>query len=470
MGGLKVGIEIHQQLDTKKLFCNCQNVLTDKNPDFIIKRRLNAVAGETGKVDVAAEYESFKKKEYVYEGYNDLNCEIEIDESPPREINKEALRIALQISILFNAKILGVAQIMRKTVIDGSNTSGFQRTVMIAKNGFIETGEGRIKIESICLEEDSARKIREGNNEVIFRLDRLGIPLIEVATSPDIKSPEQTKEVAIKIGEILRACKVKRGIGTIRQDINVNIEGHPRVEIKGFQDLRTMPKTIENEIERQKKDPSKSGEVRRANPDSTTSFLRPLPGLSRMYPETDLPILKITKEMIDEARKTLPKLISEVKKDLRGYSLNEDMINQLMDNHKLLLFRSLIKICDNPKLVAKTLTQTLSSIKSHYNLDINKIEGDDFKEIFKALKENKISEGSIENILTKICEGKSIENILANYEEQKLSEFDIESEIKKIINEKQGLSIGAYMGLLMQKFKGKVDGKKLMDILKRYVQ
>ncbi len=470
MEGLKVGIEIHQQLNTKKLFCNCQNILTDKAPDFIIKRRLNAVAGETGKVDIAAEYESFKKKEYIYEGYNDLNCEIEIDESPPREINKEALRIAIQISILFNAKILRITQIMRKTVIDGSNTSGFQRTVMIARGGFIETEEGRIKIDSICLEEDSARKVREGNNEVVFRLDRLGIPLIEVATSPDIKSPEQTKEAAFKIGEILRACKVKRGIGTIRQDLNVNIEGHPRVEIKGFQDLRTMPKTIENEIERQKKNPSKSGEVRRANPDSTTSFLRPLPGVSRMYPETDLPILKITKEMIDEARETLPRLISEIKEDLKKYGLNNDLINQITENHKTQLFEELIDIHNNPRLIAITLTQTLSSIKSHYNLDTSRIKEDDLKEMFKALKENKISGGAIEDILTKICEGKSIDDILTNYKEQNLSESDIESEIKKIINEKPNLSIGAYMGLLMDKFKGKVDGKKLMELLRRYIK
>ena len=138
--GLKVGIEIHQQLDTKKLFCNCPSSLTDKTPDFRIKRRLNAVAGETGKVDVAAEYEAMKKKEYEYEGYNDFNCEVELDESPPREINKEALRTALQIAILLNAKILKNAQVMRKTVIDGSNTSGFQRTVLIAREGYVETG------------------------------------------------------------------------------------------------------------------------------------------------------------------------------------------------------------------------------------------------------------------------------------------------------------------------------------------
>lgn len=465
---LKVGVEIHQQLDTKKLFCNCPSILTDKNPDFIVKRRLNAVAGETGKVDIAAEYEAIKKKEYLYEGYNDRTCEIELDESPPRKLNLEALRIVLQVAILLNARILKATQIMRKTVIDGSNTSGFQRTILIARDGYVETKEGKIKVDSICLEEDSARRIKSDSKSVTFRLDRLGIPLIEIATSPDIKSSEQTKEVASKIGEILRACQVKRGIGTIRQDINVNIKGHPRIEIKGFQDLRTMPKTIEFEIERQKKEPSKSGEVRKANPDSTTSFLRPLPGGARMYPETDLPILKITKEMIDEAKRNLPRLRSELKEDLKKYGLNEEIINQLIKQNQIQLFEELVKVYNNPKLIARTLTNVIPSIKTRQNANIEAISDKILIGIFKKLKENNILENNIESILLKICEGKSIEEAIQK--EDTLSSPDIESEIKNIIREKPNLSIGAYMGLLMQKFKGKIDGKILMEILKKYVK
>ena len=129
--GLKCGLEIHQQLDTKKLFCNCPSILRKDEPDFQIKRRLHAVAGESGEIDTAAEYQASLKKEFIYQGY-DTTCLIELDEEPPHEINKEALQIAVQIAILLHAKIFPLSQIMRKTVIDGSNTSGFQRSVMIA--------------------------------------------------------------------------------------------------------------------------------------------------------------------------------------------------------------------------------------------------------------------------------------------------------------------------------------------------
>jgi len=251
--GLKAGLEIHQQLDTHKLFCNCPTILRSDEPEFTVERVLNPVVGETGKVDAAAAYEKLKNKKFTYQVF-DTNCLIELDEEPPRPINKEALKIALQIALLLNCKIFPVAQIMRKTVIDGSNTSGFQRTVLIAHDGFIETSEGKVRIETLALEEDSARPVNgeEGDENVkIYKLDRLGFPLVEITTAPDLKTPEQIKEAALKIGEILRACQVKRGIGTIRQDLNISIAEGRRVEIKGFQDPKIMIPTIDNEITRQ---------------------------------------------------------------------------------------------------------------------------------------------------------------------------------------------------------------------------
>src|SRR3990167_7528076 len=156
--GLKSGLEIHQQIDSSKLFCNCPSLLRQDEPDFNIKRKLHAVAGETGSVDEAATYEAGKEKEFLYEGYS-TTCLVEIDEEPPHLINQEALKIALQIALLLNCKIFPITQIMRKTVLDGSNTSGFQRTVLIARDGWVETSLGKIGIDTICLEEDSARKI-----------------------------------------------------------------------------------------------------------------------------------------------------------------------------------------------------------------------------------------------------------------------------------------------------------------------
>jgi glutamyl-tRNA(Gln) amidotransferase subunit E len=231
--GFKAGLEIHQQLDTRKLFCNCPSIFRSDDPEIVVRRKLHVVAGEAGEIDEAAEHEASLGNEFVYQVYN-TNCLVELDEEPPHEINKDALGIALQISALLNASVIPITQIMRKTVINGSNTSGFQRTVMIARDGFVDTSFGRVGISGIFLEEDSARLVSKKDGEVVYRLDRLGIPLVEISTMPDIKNAEQAKETALKLGEILRACQVKRGIGTIRQDINISIKEAIGLSLRDF--------------------------------------------------------------------------------------------------------------------------------------------------------------------------------------------------------------------------------------------
>ena len=249
---MKVGLEIHQQLNTHKLFCKCESKLSE-NVKFKVKRYLHPVAGESGKIDIAAEFEKAKRKYYIYE-ITDNSCLVELDEEPPHLINEEALKIALDIAESLNMQVLPIIQVMRKTVVDGSNTSGFQRTLLLAVNGYVEIDGKKIRIETLCLEEDAARKIEEKGNHIVYRLDRLGIPLVEITTAPDIDNPELARKVAEKIGLILRLTgKVKRGLGTIRQDINVSIPEGEKIEIKGVQELKLIPEIVKNEVERQKK-------------------------------------------------------------------------------------------------------------------------------------------------------------------------------------------------------------------------
>lgn len=250
--GLKMGLEIHQQLNTeKKLFCPCECELTNKKPDYKILRYLRPTQSELGKIDRAAYEESRRKLEFVYESYDHETCLVEADDEPPHPLNMEAIEIALIIASLLNMNVVDEFHTMRKQVIDGSNTGGFQRTGLVATDGYVETEYGKVVIENLCLEEDAARRIGQDKGRVIFRLDRLGIPLLEVTTDPSIKHPEQVKEVAYQLGQILRSTKVKRGLGTIRQDLNISIADGARVEIKGVQDLDLMPKMVENEVKRQ---------------------------------------------------------------------------------------------------------------------------------------------------------------------------------------------------------------------------
>ena len=250
--GLKMGLEVHQQLNTdEKLFCPCSCELTDKKPDYKVLRNLRPTQSELGKVDRAAFEESRRKLQFIYEAYKNETCLVEIDEEPPHPLNREAVKISLIVASLLNMNVVDELHTMRKQVIDGSNTGGFQRTGLVATNGYMDTEYGRVIIENLCLEEDAARRIGQKKGNVVFRLDRLGIPLVEITTDPSMKHPDQVREVAYQIGQVLRSTKVKRGLGTIRQDLNISIREGARVELKGVQDLDLMAQMVENEVKRQ---------------------------------------------------------------------------------------------------------------------------------------------------------------------------------------------------------------------------
>ena len=470
----KAGLEIHQQLDTSKLFCNCPGILRKDEPDFEVMRKLHAIAGESGEIDIAAQHEAELRKEFVYQGY-DTTCLVELDEEPPHEINKEALMISLHIALLINMKLIPVTQIMRKTVIDGSNTSGFQRSVLIAQDGYVETSFGRVGIDYLYLEEDAARIVEKGDKKDIYKLDRLGMPLVEIVTAPDVKTPEQAKEVALYIGEILRSCKVRRGIGTIRQDVNISIRGENRVEIKGMQDMRIFIKVIENEVLRQmrlsdKKNPTKM-EVRNAQKDGSTRYMRPLPGSARMYPETDLPLLRVSRKMIDEARKTLPKMKKDIEKELEKEGLNKEMISLLLKQNKIEEFKELLNIISRPQIIVKTLLIFPKEIARREKISLTKVEKilnkDVLSSVLENLKKRKISENQIKQVLENIVKGKSYKEALKIKKEDL---HGIEQKIERLIKEKPGLSLNAYMGLIMKEFKGKISGKEVSEIIKKYVK
>ncbi|MEM3578390.1 MAG: Glu-tRNA(Gln) amidotransferase subunit GatE [Candidatus Bathyarchaeia archaeon] len=251
--GLKVGLEIHQQLDTKaKLFCQCRTELFKGEPEITFIRRLRPTQSELGQIDPAAYFEFQKGVKILYEANRETSCLVEMDEEPPHPLNTEAVEIALTVALMLKAKPVDEIHVMRKTVIDGSNTTGFQRTCVIALKGEIAIGEKTIPIEHVSLEEDAARKMGEEDNTIRYRIDRLGIPLIEIATAPAINTPKEAGEVALAIGRILRATgKVKRGLGTIRQDLNISIAEGALTEIKGVQELELLPLVVEYEVQRQ---------------------------------------------------------------------------------------------------------------------------------------------------------------------------------------------------------------------------
>jgi glutamyl-tRNA(Gln) amidotransferase subunit E len=463
--GFKAGLEIHQQLKTHKLFCKCPSGMAE-DADYSFERVLRPTQSELGDVDRAALEESSRKRRFLYTASGASTCLVEADEEPPHAANEEAIDICLTMALLLGSRPVDEIQFMRKIVIDGSNTTGFQRTALVAMGGSLKN----VRISTLALEEDAARKISEKEKLVHYGLDRLGIPLIEITTEADIASPDQARQIAEQLGMLLQATKkVKHGLGTIRQDLNVSISQGARIEVKGIQSLSSISKVAENEVLRQKdileiaemlrkrakkrdlegigcielsavfmstkskliqnqlqkkgcvkgirlpgyegllkregtrlgkdfaiyaglasgiggiihsdempgygfseqeilnvKKQLKLGfqdafvlalgnetmvdaalysvlrrammffdgvpeEVRRSLPDNSTEYMRPLPGAARMYPETDVPPVRVTQERLQKI--ILPEKPAEKRQRLfNQYNLNEEQINQLLSS------------------------------------------------------------------------------------------------------------------------------------------
>ncbi len=462
----KCGLEIHQQIEGLKLFCDCHAIIKDEDkikPDFEFKRKLRVSAGEAGKVDIAALAEQAKGKEFVYQGYHDANCLVELDEEPPHEVNKEALETALKVALLLHAQPVDEIQVMRKIVVDGSNVSGFQRTALIATHGWIDTSEGRIRIPTICLEEESAKVVQRTAKQDIYNISRLGIPLIEIATEADIKSPAGAQEAATKIGMIVRSVKgVKRGIGTIRQDVNISVKNTSRVEIKGFQEIETIQKVIEKEAERRLKiiesGKMPEAEVRKAEKDGTTTFLRPMPGADRMYPETDVPTFRV-----DVSKLELPELISDKATKIEHLGLGKDLAEALAKSGKADLLITFTQKYPNMKtaFMAETMLTMPKIIRRKYNVEINPSD-EDYSVLFKAMNEGKVSKDNLKDIFK---ENKPLKEIIAKY--HLMSDVELEKQIRAIVAENKALQFNALIGKVMNVLRGKADPKKIIELLNK---
>jgi Glu-tRNA(Gln) amidotransferase subunit E-like FAD-binding protein len=469
--GFRCGIEIHNRLNTKtKLFCNCKPEFSNSKLMSLIKRKLRAVEGEMGQVDVAALYEYLRDRTFFYQCYPEETCLIEIDEEPPRSMSKEALEVVLQVALLLKAEIPDEVHIMRKTVIDGSNTCAFQRTAIVGMNGFLETSQGKVRINNISLEEESSGIVKQEDNEITYRLDRLGIPLIEIGTATDIKSPEHAKEVAEKLGMMIRSTgKSQRGLGVTRQDVNVSIAKGARVEIKGVQELDMIPSIIDNEIKRQQEQITKGEkpkeETRVAKEDGTTEFTRPLPGGERMYPETDLETIVIDKKLLSKIK--IPETWEEKSKKLSKV-LPKEMINQILRSEYLDLFEKFSKNND-PVLVAGTFTSTIKDLRRR-GFETEFLSEEHFNELFSSLDKKLISKEAIPNVLEIICKEKiSVKEAIGKSGLKALSEEQLREIIRKIFAKYPQLvkekKVSALMGEVMKETRGKIDGKTVSKVL-----
>ena len=251
--GLKIGLEIHRQLLTeKKLFCRCQAGHYSHSYNAQILRHMRPTLSELGEYDGTALMEFKTKKEILYQINHRTVCTYEMDDTPPFEINPQALDIALEATMLLNYNLVGEIHIARKQYLDGSIPTGFQRTTILGVDGWISYKDRRIGLVQLGLEEDACREVSDIGHERTYLTDRLGMPLIEIVTQAQLRTPWEAAEVADLIRWLVRSTgKVRTGIGAARQDVNVSITGGTRIEIKGVHRIPLIPLLVYNEALRQ---------------------------------------------------------------------------------------------------------------------------------------------------------------------------------------------------------------------------
>lgn len=252
--GFMCGVEIHQQLLTDmKMFCHCPAGLYSDEYDAEVLRHMRPTLSELGEYDGTALMEFKTKKQILYRLNKESVCTYEMDDTPPFLVNQQGLDIAIEICLLLNLNLVDEMHIARKQYLDGSIPTGFQRTAIVGVEGFILFKDKKIRLIQLSIEEDSCREVEDRGHNIIFKTDRLGMPLIEAVTYPDMKTPWEAAEVVETLGRILRVTeKVRRGLGSVRQDVNVSIRGGTRIEIKGVPKFGFIPALTHIEALRQK--------------------------------------------------------------------------------------------------------------------------------------------------------------------------------------------------------------------------
>ena len=251
--GFKAGLEVHQQLLTAtKLFCRCPAGLYTKEHDGTVLRHMRPTLSELGEYDGTALMEFKTKKNIVYLLHESNTCTYEMDDTPPFLINPEGVDVAIEQCLMLGCDIVDELHIARKQYLDGSIPTGFQRTAIVGVNGLLPFRGRQLSITQVSVEEDSCREVSDTGHLIVWRTDRLGIPLIETVTGPDLRTPDEVEEAILLIGRVCRSTgHVRVGMGASRQDVNVSVRGGTRIEIKGVPKAGWAPALVHGEAVRQ---------------------------------------------------------------------------------------------------------------------------------------------------------------------------------------------------------------------------
>ncbi|MCL4344068.1 MAG: Glu-tRNA(Gln) amidotransferase subunit GatE [Nitrososphaerota archaeon] len=612
---MKMGFEIHIQLNTQqKLFCGCNpGEIDTKTVSF--GRKLRVSSSEMGEIDPAAAFEIKKGRSITYVSGDRTSCLVEADEEPPHNPNSEAIKSAIIISNLFSAGIVDEIHFMRKIVVDGSNTSGFQRTAIVGMDGRFVYVENVIGISTICLEEDAGRLVEKGENGPVYNLDRLGVPLLEITTEPVEADAATGEKIAAGIGRTLKLTGLfARGLGTIRQDVNVSVGNYGVVEVKGVQKLEQIRKVLEFEEKRQNwlvevsrilnerkireadfdaeivnltdllrasnsqtiqrllsdqnalalKAPGFSGlfakepvpdsrlgldladlcklfgfkgivhsdeiskygienqilndmsrrldlhendgfilifgdgertsrclemarlrlkqslngppsETRMATDKGATRFLRPRPGASRMYPETDIITILVSDEMKASYRVEMKSWESAVDDIADKYNIPHQVAEQLLDSDYLEWFtEAAVTFKSIPStVIASVVLQTFEELRKD-GIQANKVA---LFDILNLVSKGSIAKEAIPDVLREsLSQAISVESVIKRRGLSSISQEELKKIVASILKDSRRENVqkekiyGVIMGRVMKQVRGKIDGMLVDQEVKRQIE
>jgi len=622
--GFMCGLEVHQQLLTEtKLFCRCPAGRYSSEYDAEILRHMRPTLSELGEYDGTALMEKKTRKNIYYRIHRDTVCTYEFDDTPPFLIDDRALDITIELCLLFQLNLVGELHISRKQYLDGSIPTGFQRTGIVGVGGWIPFRGRRIGIRQLSIEEDACREVSDVGHDRVYLTDRLGTPLVEVVTEPDMRTPEEVAAVAQLIRRICRSThKVRRGYGSARQDVNVSVRGGTRCEIKGVPQIWRIPRLVYNEARRQwtllrireelhrrgitpqtfqyvihditavagrlpyapiqaalaaghrvkcvvlrgfagilntitqehttfgkefsdrvrviaclttlpnilhsdmatdvlpardwkflrrrtgatiqdtlvlvwgdEQDSACAAEeimirareategvprdTRQPLPDGTTGFERVLPGAERMYPDTDLPPVEISRERVERIRARLSTPVWEGEERYRRLGVPEDTVTALSISPRAELFDRLVdELGIDPKLAAVTLVQRLKALRRE-GLNPDRLTDEEIREVFAAYVWGRISREGIALVLEKVlrlptdsASGSRVQRVLESLGPVLTDNQVLRAEIQAALERSSSRGFATtekrfryLMGHLMRRLGGRVSGAHLAELL-----
>ena len=454
--GVIIGLEIHVQLNTlhSKLFCSCGLDYHNAPPNT---HTCPVCLGLPGSLPV---------------------------------LNKSAVKSAIKVALAMNCEILPQTQFYRKNYYYPDLPKGFQVTQYdypISVNGYlaIEGDEGhgvrRIRINRVHMEEDPGRLVHEGTIDrskfTLVDYNRAGVPLLEIVTEPDLRSPKEARRFLNKLRNILEYLDVFDGDldGAIRVDANISLAGGERAEVKNISSYKGAERALSFEIIRQR-NVLRRGEV----VVQETRHFDELRGVTvsmrtketehdyRYFPEPDLVPMRIM-DWVPAIKETIPELPEAQRtRFLKDYGITGNHASALTLDPKLAVFFEDVSVAIDPKLSASWIVDVLKGELNYRDLGIGAFKTADMIEILTLFSDGVVTEkGAITVIRTILDEGGTPAGIVSEKELAKAKEDVVTSAVDEVLSEctdaiadyrsGEAKALNYLVGQVMKKTRGRAD-------------